>query len=56
MKTRLSICLRKATYASKAEAITAATAASIVLRHYRCDRCNAFHLTSRTKGKRIPRP
>jgi len=25
------------------------------LRHYRCDRCRQFHLTSRTKGKRIPR-
>jgi hypothetical protein len=56
MKTRLSICRKKARFASEADAITAATTASITLRHYRCDRCNAFHLTSRTKGKRIPRP
>ena len=26
------------------------------LRAYRCDRCRRFHLTSRTKGKRVPRP
>lgn len=25
-----------------------------VLRHYRCDRCWQYHLTSRTKGKRPP--
>ncbi len=34
----------------------AAREAGIPLRHYRCDRCGQFHLTSRTKGKRIPRP
>jgi hypothetical protein len=43
-------------YASEAEAIAAMTAATITLRHYRCDRCGQFHLTSRTKGKRVPRP
>jgi len=26
------------------------------LRSYRCERCRLLHLTSRTKGKRIPRP
>jgi hypothetical protein len=56
MKTRLSICRKKARYASEADAVAAATTASIPLRYYRCDRCRAFHLTSRTKGKRIPRP
>ena len=25
----------------------------LVLRSYRCDRCRQFHLTSRTKGKRV---
>lgn len=36
--------------------MAAMTAATITLRHYRCDRCGQFHLTSRTKGKRVPRP
>jgi uncharacterized protein YlaI len=56
VRTRLSICRKKASYASDADAISATTTANIPLRHYRCDRCHAFHLTSRTKGKRIPRP
>jgi len=56
LRTRLSICRRKAGYAAEADAIAAMTAATIMLRHYRCDRCGQFHLTSRTKGKRVPRP
>lgn len=56
MRTRLSVCARKVRYRSEAEAQAAAQAASVPLRHYRCDRCGRFHLTSRTKGKRIPRP
>ena len=56
MRTRLSICRRKARFASEAEARAAAEAAAIALRHYRCDRCGHYHLTSRTKDKRIPRP
>ena len=52
MRTRLSICRRKVRYASMEAAIAATLAAGIVLRPYRCDRCFAFHLTSRTKGKR----
>ena len=56
MRTRLSICLRKARYPSRKEALGAALLAEIELRPYRCDRCRHFHLTSRTKGKRIPRP
>ena len=56
MRTRLSICNRKARYASEAEALFAAQAGRVPLRTYRCDRCRQFHLTSRTKGKRIPRP
>ena len=55
MRTRLSICNRKARYASGREAYLAAAGATIVLRPYRCDRCRRFHLTSRTKGKRVPR-
>ncbi|MBB5685253.1 hypothetical protein [Sphingobium boeckii] len=51
MRTKLSICLKKARYPSEHHAMLAAQAASIALRHYRCDRCQQFHLTSRTKGK-----
>jgi hypothetical protein len=56
MRTRLNICLKKMRYAIEADAVTAALQANITLRHYRCDRCRQFHLTSRTKGKRMPRP
>lgn len=56
MKTRLSICRKKTGYASEGDAVSAAAAAEIILRHYRCDRCKQFHLTSRTKGKRVVRP
>ena len=56
MRTRLSICHRKARYASEQDALVAAIAATIPLRPYRCDRCRQYHLTSRTKGKRVPRP
>lgn len=56
MRTRLSICRRKLRYATLDAATAAALAAGIELRPYRCDRCFAFHLTSRTKGKRpLPR-
>lgn len=56
MRTRLSICARKARYETKQEALEAARTGQVPLRVYRCDRCRKFHLTSRTKGKRIPRP
>ena len=56
MRTRLSICLRKRRFASFPEALAAAGAAEADLRAYRCDRCRAYHLTSRRKGKRVPRP
>ena len=56
MRTRLSICARKARYRSELEALVIARKASIALSTYRCDRCGQFHLTSRTKGKRVARP
>ncbi|NCP24006.1 MAG: hypothetical protein GW854_07645 [Erythrobacter sp.] len=56
MRTRLSVCARKRRFGCEAEAMAAAQGARADLRHYRCDRCGAFHLTSRRKGKRIPRP
>lgn len=56
MRTRQSICIKKVSYRSAEEALAAIGRATIPLRHYRCDRCRQFHLTSRTKGKRVPRP
>lgn len=56
MRTRLSICHKKARYPTKAEALLVACRASYPLHPYRCDRCEQFHLTSRMKGKRVVRP
>ena len=56
MRTRLSICKRKTRYPTEREADLAVASATIMLRRYRRDRCVQFHLTSRTKGKRVPRP
>jgi len=56
MQTRLSICARKARFTTESEALALVQNATITLRTYRCDRCSGFHMTSRTKGKRIPRP
>ena len=56
MRTRLSVCLRKASYRSAEEALAVAAQSGLDLRSYRCDRCGLIHLTSRTKGKRITRP
>ena len=55
MRTRLRICVKKARYASEQDALLAARGSGLPLRLYRCDRCRQFHLTSRTKGKRVPR-
>ncbi|WP_448658593.1 hypothetical protein ACPVPU_14085 [Sphingomonas sp. CJ99] len=56
MRTRASICARKARYASGGDAAEAAGRSGLALFPYRCDRCGQFHLTSRTKGRRLPRP
>lgn len=56
MRTRLSVCVRKLRYPSENEASSAAQRTDLPLRPYRCDRCAQFHLTSRTKGKRVARP
>jgi hypothetical protein len=56
MRTRLSVCRRKTSYPAEDAALAAALAGRVPLRIYRCDRCGRFHLTSRTKGKRIVRP
>ena len=56
MRTRLSICVKKIRYPDKTEAQAAAVRAGLALHPYHCDRCWKFHLTSRTKGKRVARP
>lgn len=56
MRTRLSICARKARFASEGAALDVAGRADVTLRPYRCDRCGQHHLTSRIKGKWRPRP
>ena len=56
MRTRLSICIKKVRYLSEQDALAIAQRVKLPLRPYRCERCQQFHLTSRTKDKRIPRP
>ncbi|MEQ1538573.1 MAG: hypothetical protein ABL928_06580 [Sphingorhabdus sp.] len=56
MRTRLSICIKKARYATQADALESAQRADFDLHPYRCDRCHQYHLTSRTKGRRVMRP
>ncbi|WP_167737523.1 hypothetical protein [Sphingomonas parva] len=55
MRTRQSICRKKARFASEAEARAAAARSGLLLLPYRCDRGGHFHLTSRTKGKFLRR-
>jgi len=56
MRTRLRICEAKIRFADQASALQVAQQRAFDVRPYRCDRCGAWHLTSRLKGKRIPRP
>jgi len=55
MRTRQSICEKKARFLSEADARAAADRSGLPLLPYQCDRCRAFHLTSRRKGKRLPK-
>lgn len=55
MRTRPGICQRKDRYATEADALAVAERADVPLRPYRCALCRAWHLTSRTKGMRVPR-
>lgn len=48
--------MKKVRYVSGDDALAAAQVFNLPLRPYRCDRCGKFHLTSRTKGKRVRRP
>ena len=55
-RTKLSVCARKRVFKTPEDAQAVAVSSGYALRPYRCDRCAQLHLTSRTKGKRIPRP
>jgi hypothetical protein len=55
LNTRPGICQRKRRYATREEAEAVALRADITLRAYKCALCRQFHLTSRTKGLRVPR-
>nr|WP_236554944.1 hypothetical protein [Novosphingobium sp. 9U] len=54
MRTSPSICARKRRYATEAEALNVAAKAAVSLRPYCCELCRQYHLTSRTKGMRLP--
>ena len=55
VKTRPGICQKKRRFASREEAEQVALRADAPLRAYKCALCKRFHLTSRTKGLRVPR-
>ena len=55
MKTRPGICHRKKTFSTREDAERVAAKAPFTLRAYRCELCRNYHLTSRTKGMKIPR-
>jgi hypothetical protein len=55
VKTRPGICNRKRRFATREAAEAVAAAADLTLRAYKCALCKRFHLTSRTKGLRVPR-
>lgn len=54
MQTRPGICRRKKRFKSEHDALRVAKQAPFPLRPYRCSLCGGFHLTSRTKGMRVP--
>jgi len=56
VKTRPGICNRKLRFATREDAEAVALCADTPLRAYKCTLCKQFHLTSRTKGLRRPRP
>jgi hypothetical protein len=49
-RTRLSVCRRKLRHATFADAQEAARTGAVPLRAYRCDKCRAWHVTSRRRA------
>lgn len=54
MLTSPRICRRKRRFAEEADALAVAERADVILRPYRCSLCSHWHLTSRTKGMKLP--
>ena len=54
MKTTPRICNRKKRFETHAAAEAVAARADVTLRAYKCELCHQYHLTSRTKGMRLP--
>ena len=54
MKTSPRICARKKRFVSREEAEAVAQRARVPLRAYKFELCHNHHLTSRTKGMRLP--
>jgi hypothetical protein len=54
VNTRPGICRAKARYTNEADALVVAARARVTLRPYRCGLCREWHLTSRTKGMKLP--
>jgi len=52
--TRPGICNRKKRFATRGAAEDVAARAPFTLRAYRCGLCRQYHLTSRTKGMKVP--
>jgi hypothetical protein len=55
VKTRPGICQKKRPFTTREAAEAVAVQADVTLRAYKCGLCHHFHLTSRTKGLRVPR-
>lgn len=54
MKTTPRICNRKKRFATREEAEAVVARADVTLRAYKCELCKQYHLTSRTKGMKLP--
>jgi len=54
VRTRPAICRRKMRYEDEKSALQAAEQTPFPLRPYRCELCDRYHLTGRTKGMRVP--
>ena len=55
VQTRPGICQKKRRFDTRETAEAVALQADVTLRAYKCALCKKFHLTSRTKGLRVPR-
>lgn len=53
-KTSPRICNAKKRFASREDAERVTMRADVTLRAYKCELCHQYHLTSRTKGMRLP--